>query len=66
MTTLVEIVCPDGRVRHFPYTNAEDASADADLCASRGCRFYATPSDLETSQPPCPGGLHRTRAVVPS
>lgn len=62
--TLVEldIVCPDGRVRHFPYFNAVDAASDARMASERGCQFYPEPSRLERDAGPCPGGEHSVRA----
>lgn len=56
-----EIECPDGRVRHYPYTNLADAEFDARLCDDRGCRLFAQPNELEKSLPPCPGGAHGVR-----
>lgn len=52
------IVCPDARVRHYPYHNEGDARVDADLCERNGCQFYPTPNPMEASSPPCPGGAH--------
>jgi hypothetical protein len=60
-----EIVCPDGHVRHFPYTNFGDAEFDAGLIDKSGrCRFYATPNELEAKLPVCPGGAHTVRPVA--
>jgi hypothetical protein len=65
-----EVVCPDGRVRHFPYHNLGDAksharhASDADWFAKRGCRLAPKPSRLERSQPACCGGRHTVRALV--
>lgn len=53
-----EIVCPDGGVRHMPYTNEEDAAFDADLCTEEGCQLY--PDTLGG----CPGGEHFVREDV--
>jgi hypothetical protein len=58
-----EIVCPDGRVRHYPFHNLDDAEDAAGHCAKR-CDPYKIPSDLMTSQPPCPHGTHTVRPVV--
>jgi hypothetical protein len=59
--TTWEIVCPDDRVRGYPYHNLDDAKGDAELytggCGSR----YEEPSEIELSQPPCPGGPHTVR-----
>ena len=59
-----EIVCPDGRVRHYPYHNKGDADADAKHASTKGCSFFKNKSRLETSQPPCPSGKHKTRPVA--
>lgn len=59
-----EIVCPDGRVRHYPYTNEDDARADARIYTRKRCRLYPEPSPLELAQPPCTGGEHAVRGVV--
>lgn len=65
-----EIVCPDGRLRHYPYHNRGDAEADARALsdpkrfAARGCRLGPGSSARERSQPPCPGGLHVVRPVA--
>lgn len=63
MSQMWEIVCSDGRVRHPPYNNPEDAAFDADLCDERACRLYPTPGPLEQAAPPCPGAPHRIRQV---
>lgn len=65
-----EIVCPDGRVRHFPYHNLGDAKSHARFAsdpvhfAKRGCRLAPKPSRLELGQPPCCGGKHAVRAMA--
>jgi hypothetical protein len=59
-----EVVCPDGRVRHYPFHNEDDAQAAADRAALRGCRPSPDPSDLVTSQPPCPNGSHEVRCLA--
>lgn len=66
-----EIVCPDGRVRHYPYHNKGDALSTARTVSDpawhgeRGaCRIAPNPSPLEESQPPCPGGKHTVRPVT--
>ncbi len=57
-----EIVCPDDRVRHYPYRDIEDAQEDA-ISAAKDCRLgYEEPSALELSMPACPGGVHMVRA----
>ena len=58
-----EIVCPDGKVRHYPFHDEDDAKAEAMLASSQRCRLWSAPSDLETSQPPCPEGEHTVRLV---
>lgn len=63
-----EIVCPDGRVRHYPYHNREDAEdtaleAEARRASTARCSFWDQPSDLELSQPQCPGGSHVVRLI---
>lgn len=51
-----EVVCPDGRVRLYPYHNEGDAKCDAEAVTERGCV-----SDPIGKQPSCPGGLHVVR-----
>jgi hypothetical protein len=58
-----EIVCPDGRVRHYPFHNMDDAEDAADHCATR-CNPYKVPSALFNSLPPCPHGAHAVRPVL--
>jgi hypothetical protein len=58
-----EVVCPDGRVRHYAYGNQGDAEFDAGLCSKR-CRLYPKTSPLERSLPECSGGAHHVRAVA--
>ncbi len=59
-----EVVCPDGRVRHYPYFNEGDARCDADVLARRGCEIDP---DWWEKLPACPGGDHavRTRRFEP-
>jgi len=59
-----EVVCPDGRVRSYPFHNFGDADLEARMKTQRRCQLYPKQSDLEASQPPCPGGKHTTRTVV--
>ena len=59
-----EVVCPDGRVRHYPFHNHGDAESTAQLATQRRCRLWPEPSDLETSQLPCPEGKHEVRLVA--
>lgn len=56
-----EIVCPDGRVRHFPYMHEGDAEADAKHATEKNCRFYDKKSSLEEQHGDCPGGVHSVR-----
>lgn len=64
LCTGYEVVCPDGRVRDYPYHNLGDAESTARLATKRQCRLYPEPSPLELSQPPCPEGEHVVRVVV--
>lgn len=64
LCTGYEVVCPDGRVRDYPYHNLGDAESTARLATERQCRLYPEPSPLELSCPPCPEGLHVVRPVV--
>lgn len=57
-----EVVCPDGRVRH--YHNLGDAEGDARIYSERKCQAWPKPSRLELSQPPCPEGEHTVRPIV--
>ena len=59
-----EAVCPDGRVRHYPFHNEDDAEAAAERATARGCRPSPKPSDLVRSQPPCCGGIHVVRMLA--
>ena len=58
-----EIVCPDGRVRHYPYINFGDAECDAEVCERR-CQMYPKRGSLERKHGACPGGKHEVRPVV--
>jgi hypothetical protein len=58
-----EVVCPDGRVRHYPYHNEDDAICDAEVFAEQKCSIYPEPSPLEKRHPPCPEGKHTVRAI---
>lgn len=65
-----EVVCPDGRCRHYPYRNKGDAVCDARMLTSgRDADIFncilgrgARPEWL--TYPPCPGGKHTIRAVT--
>jgi hypothetical protein len=54
-----ELVCPDGGVRHFPYSSKDDAEYDATLCTEEGCQIFPESQWLEAARPPCVGGPHR-------
>lgn len=57
-----EVVCPDGKVRHFPYHNYGDATCDAEVYSSKGCRGNSLrPSVLQRREGPCPEGIHTVR-----
>lgn len=60
-----EIVCPDGRVRHMPYSNEDDAEFDADVAVEQ-CQFYPRQNVLEQKHGPCPGGAHTVRETSTS
>jgi hypothetical protein len=53
-----EVICPDGRVRHWPYLSRTDAEADGRIFTAGGCRAHRKAAALEATQPPCPGGAH--------
>lgn len=61
------VVCPDGLVRHLPYSHLDDAESHAKRAsdpawfAKRGCRLAPKPTILETAVSPCPGGKHDVR-----
>ena len=59
-----QIVCPDNHVRHYPYSNREDAAFDAKLCDANGCRIYTDICEIEATLPPCPGRGHRALIVI--
>lgn len=61
-----EVVCPDGHVRHYPYTNEGDADCDAEIF-SKKCQSYEEKNDLEKKFPPCQGGEHvvKIKAFIP-
>lgn len=56
-----EIVCPDGFVRHFSYTNREDAESDAKFASESSCQFQKQQSRLELAFGSCGGGVHTVR-----
>ena len=58
-----EIVCPDGRVRDYPYMNYGDARAMAAEMSRERCSLWEDPSLIQTSQPPCPEGRHIVRKM---
>lgn len=59
-----EVVCPDGRVRDYPYHNLGDAESTARLATERQCRLWPEPSPIELEQPPCPEGEHKVRPIM--
>ena len=60
-----EVVCPDGRVRHYPFHNEGDARGEARHATSRRCHSPKLDlSEIELAQPPCPEGTHVVRAVA--
>lgn len=60
-----EIVCPDDRVRHYPYHNYDDAKCDAKIYSERQCAdYFEEPSPLELAQPKCPEGIHTVRPIA--
>lgn len=59
-----EIVCPDGRVRSYPFHNEDDATGMALYKEQHRCRCWPEASRLELSLPPCPEGRHRVRPIV--
>ena len=59
-----EVVCPDGRVQHYPFHNQDDAEGAANWATTRRCQPSPDPDELVTSQPPCPNGAHRVRALA--
>lgn len=50
-----EVVCPDGKTRHFPYANKDDAVCDAEAFDEE-CHRYKGDADQR-----CPGGKHAVR-----
>jgi hypothetical protein len=59
--THFEIVCPDGKTRHLPYANLDDAMFDARLCDTE-CAFPGAFDGHGNGE--CPGGLHVVRPVA--
>jgi len=59
-----EVACPDGRVRHYPFHNEDDAEGAAERATERGCRPAPVPCALVLSQPACPNGKHVVRLVA--
>lgn len=65
-----EVVCPDGRVRTYPYHNQGDAESHVKIVndpawfAERACRLAPNPSKYELSKGPCPGGQHVARPIL--
>lgn len=56
-----EVVCPDGHVRHFPYTNKGDALCDAVHYTERGCAHWK--KGVRALDPSCPQGVHTIRPI---
>lgn len=56
-----EIVCPDGNVRHWPYSNQGDAAFDAGVYSSHRCQLEPEPNPLQAAHGPCPEGEHGIR-----
>ena len=59
-----EIVCPDGLVRHLPFINAEDATADARTYTLRGCELLSDAATVRAMlgvTTRCHGGRHTPR-----
>jgi hypothetical protein len=52
------IVCPDGKMRHPPYTDRAEAEFDAVLAAKNACHFGPNPAFYEEMNGSCPGGEH--------
>lgn len=54
------IVCPDGKVRHYPYTNEDDALADAEAIDRERCPLTCK-DGTDSGLGPCPGRGHAVR-----
>lgn len=59
-----EVVCPDGKVRGYPFHNEGDAESWARLKTERQCLLYPKPSPHDLEEPRCPEGHHTYRAIV--
>lgn len=61
-----EVVCPDGKVRHFPYHNEGDAMCDAEVFDHAGrCAFEVdTPDHFRVHGPCSSGPTHRVQPIV--
>lgn len=56
-----EIICPDGKVRTYPYVNRDDAEGDADDCSRHHSMKAFRGRPAAWSKPPCPQGKHTVR-----
>lgn len=58
-----EVVCPDGRVRRYPYHNEGDATCDAEVM-SEDPRCRCIPGEkFVLAYGECPQGLHAVRPI---
>lgn len=61
-------VCPDGKLRGYPYGNKGDAEFDADWYTKKGKPCTDHGGDVhdppEWTNPPCPGGEHTVEPVA--
>lgn len=65
------IVCPDRRIRSWPYEDEDEARKDARRINRQGCRFdvecatpYLPSDPNDWKRPPCPGGRHRVEPTT--
>lgn len=57
-----EIICPDGKTRHYPYFSEGDAKFDAGQITKEGCFSVVHP--YGTVKAGCPEGEHTVRPLV--
>lgn len=57
-----EVICPDGKARHYPYFNEGDANFEAEHIIKNGCSSLNDP--VRTIKTVCPGGTHTVRPLV--